>query len=115
MSKKAKNVTYPIKITVLKKFSPEDVFGKETFYPDGRKMCACSVFNENQEIIIKNNFANQPDDFKCSWAWHDLFKDISVLSSGGDFKHTVKGITFTSCRDGMRPVIFKLERLEEAD
>ena len=102
-----------IKITIIKRFSPEEIFGKEMFYPDGRKMVACSAFKEGQEIIIEDVFTNQPSEFKCSWAWHDLFKDISVLSSGGDFKHTEPGITYTACRDGMRSVIFKLERLEE--
>jgi uncharacterized repeat protein (TIGR04076 family) len=104
-------MTYKIKITVFKRFIPEEIFGKEMFKPDGRKIVACSVFKEGQEIIIEDIFTNQPIEFKCSWAWHDLYKDISVLSSGGDFNHTDPGITYTACRDGMRPVIFKIERI----
>ncbi|NHJ39089.1 MAG: TIGR04076 family protein [Asgard group archaeon] len=104
---------YKIKITVIKRFNPKEIFGKEMFHPDGRKIIACSVFDEGQEIIIDDLFTNQPNEFKCNWAWHDLYKDISVLSSGGDFNHTDPGITYTACRDGMRPVIFKIERITD--
>lgn len=106
-------MAHKVKITVFRRFSPEEIFGKETFYPDGRKMVACPLFKDGQEIIVKTIYADPPEDFKCSWGWNDLFKDISVLSCGGDFMHTEPKITYTTCRDGMKPVIFKLERIED--
>ncbi|MFX1253294.1 MAG: TIGR04076 family protein [Promethearchaeota archaeon] len=104
--------TYPVKITVIKRFSPEDVFGHEMSYPEGRKMAQCPNFEDGQEIMIETIYADPPEEFKCSWAWNDLFKDLSVLSCGGDFRHTDPKITYTTCRDGMKPVVFKLERIE---
>ncbi|MFX0065920.1 MAG: TIGR04076 family protein [Candidatus Hermodarchaeota archaeon] len=99
-------------MTVIKRFSPEDVFGHEMSYPEGRKMAQCPNFEDGQEIIIETIYADPPEEFKCSWAWNDLFKDLSVLSCGGDFRHTDPKITYTTCRDGMKPVVFKLERIE---
>jgi uncharacterized repeat protein (TIGR04076 family) len=54
-----------------------------------------------------------PDGF-CGWAWRDLYKDLSVMVMGGNFDPWVeKGLIYTSCSDGIRPVSFKLERLED--
>jgi len=50
----------------------------------------------------------------CSWAWADIQRDVTVLALGGDFPWVKeKGVTFSSCTDGFRPVIFKLERMKE--
>jgi uncharacterized repeat protein (TIGR04076 family) len=106
-------MSFKVKITVIKKFSPKDIFGEEKSYPDGRKMNTCPHFEVGQEIIIPTIYSDQPEEFKCSWGWNDLFKDISVLSCGGDFRHTEPKVTYTACRDGMKPVIFKLERIED--
>jgi hypothetical protein len=43
---------YPVKITIVRKFSSEEVFGKDYYYPDGRKSTICPHFKENEEIII---------------------------------------------------------------
>jgi len=104
---------YPVKITIIRKFSSEEVFGHEYHYPDGRKSITCPHFEEGQEIVVDHVYTDLPSDWPCSWAWMDLWKDLSVLSLGGDFVHTEPKMTFTTCRDGTKPVVFKLERLEE--
>ena len=54
-----------------------------------------------------------PEGF-CGWAWRDLYKDLAVISKGGDFDPWVnKGEMYTACTDGIRPVSFKLERLDD--
>jgi uncharacterized repeat protein (TIGR04076 family) len=103
---------YPVKITIQKKISSEEVFGHEYFYPDGRQSTICPHFKEGYEYIVEHAYIDLPDDFPCSWAWQDLWKDLSVLSLGGDFTHTEPKIMYTTCRDGTKPVVFKLERIE---
>lgn len=100
-----------MKITVIKRFHPKDVFGKDYVTPTGKTVTPCQSFEDHQEFILDK--LNKPDGF-CTWAWYDLYKDLSVLWWGGDFKDWMeKGIMYTACSDGVRPVCFKLERLEE--
>lgn len=98
-----------IKITVVKVFTPKDVFGKEFARTDGTVVEPCHL-KEGQEWIT-NGFTN-PEDF-CSWAFADFRKDFYLLAFGGDIPDTPKGVVHTVCSDGKRPVCFKLERFEE--
>ncbi|NPD88814.1 MAG: TIGR04076 family protein [Asgard group archaeon] len=99
-----------IKITVLKMLNPKEVFGKEIKNPEGKTVPTCSAFEEGQEFLIEK--LNKPENF-CGWAWRDIYKDLSVLDFGGDFSWSEPNQAITCCTDGMRPVIFKLERLVE--
>ena len=100
----------PIKITVLKKLNPKDIFGEEIKNPEGKVIPTCSAFEEGQEFLVEK--LNKPDKF-CGWAWRDIYKDVSVLNFGGDFPWTESNEAVTCCTDGYRPVIFKIERVEE--
>ena len=100
-----------IKITVIKRFSPEDVFGHEYKTPNGEIVEKCSL-KEGQEWISENG--EMPEDF-CGWAWVDLSRSIHVLRFGGNFKDWAEdGIMYNACSDGVRPVCFKLERIEDS-
>ena len=103
---------YEVKITVLKRVDPTVIFEVNVpNSPRGEKYQKCSVFNEGQEYIVNKNIQT-PENF-CHWAWRDLYKDISVLAWGGNFDPWVeKGTMITCCTDGIRPVSFKLERIE---
>lgn len=101
-----------VKITVLKRVDPSVIFdGKVPNMPGtDRKYSICTAFNEGQEFIVENG--EKPDGF-CSWAWRDVYKDMSVLRFGGDFDPWAeKGVAITCCTDGIRPVSFKMERIE---
>ena len=99
-----------IKITVMRKFSPEEVFGHEiTDPPSGMVSKVCSKVEQGQEFLIDGLV--KPKGF-CSWAWHDIYKDLLVLLFGGEHNWTERGVMYTSCTDGKRPVCFKLERIE---
>ena len=102
-----------VKITVIKKFSPIDVFGHEVYSTSGTKIVKCGAFEEGQEFIVEH-IEKMPEGF-CGWAWRDIYKDLSVLNFGGNFwpNWMNPGEMFTCCTDGVRPVTFKLERLEE--
>lgn len=100
-----------IKITVIKRFSPQDVFGHEYKTPTGKKVEKCSVFEEGQEWISENG--EMPEDF-CGWAWTDLARSMHGLQFGGNYTGWAEdGTIFNACSDGVRPVCFKLERIED--
>jgi uncharacterized repeat protein (TIGR04076 family) len=97
-----------VKITVLKRFHPSEVFEKSPVTietPFGE----CELFKEGQEFIVEN--MSMPEGF-CNTAWISIYSNIRMLSFGFDlpwFKE--KGVAVNSCIDGLRPVIFKLERI----
>ncbi len=91
---------YKCKITVLKKS-----FNKELYklYPYG-VASPCGRLEEGQ-VFITNNRWDPPEGF-CAWAWRDLVPIIQSIHAG----RAVPAIS--CCTDGLRPVIFKLERIE---
>jgi len=99
-----------IKIEVIRLFHPRDVFGKDITYPSGNIADICSAFKVGDVFVSEKG--TKPVNFPCDWAWRDLYKDIAVLRFGGNFNHCPTGTIYTSCTDGMKPVIFKLSREE---
>ena len=100
---------YKIKITVLKRFHPSEVFKRSPVTPVHMHFEACELFKDGQEFIVEN--LRMPEDF-CTSAWVSIYSNIRLLSFGGDlpwFKE--KGVAINCCIDGLRPVIFKLERI----
>jgi len=48
------------------------------------------------------------------WADSGIYGIIARLMMGGDFPFVGRpGVMFSSCSDGKRPVIFRLERLDD--
>jgi uncharacterized repeat protein (TIGR04076 family) len=76
----------------------------------------CPFFDDGQVFIC--DLFDKPKDF-CDWAWNDINKAVSALNTGGSF---TKGIfnkwmkdddkMIVCCTDGIRPVIFKIERID---
>ncbi len=98
-----------LKITVLKRFAPEEVFTKKPIGYD--TLTRCDRFTDGQEFKV-NQSLRMPEGF-CSWAWDDLYKVVLTLSAGGEFPwYTEKGAAVGCCSDGLRPVVFRLERTE---
>ena len=98
-----------LKITVLKKFNPKDVFGRDYINPRGEIVPTCYVFDEGEEFIIEN--LERPEKF-CGWGWKTVVKDLELLDSGEDVTWSESGVIYSSCTDGIRPVVFKLERID---
>ena len=97
-----------IKITVLKKMFNEDLAAE--YCEPGTS--ACSDVEEGQEFIVKG--LEQPENF-CSWAWTDLHKGLLALYYGGRFTPYMRedNVLISCCTDGIRPVVFKIERIED--
>ena len=101
-----------LKITVERVFTPKEVFGEDIRQAsDGEIIPPCPIFKEGQEFITENGFT-RPDGF-CGWAWRDLTVRLTKFDLIEDMDWPEKDMTYVACGDGVRPVIFKLERLPE--
>ncbi len=99
-----------VKITVVKKINNRDLFGDHP--PVGfTATLECDRVESGQEFISEEGKC--PSGF-CSWAFADIQRDITHLRLGGDFPWIKeKGTMLSCCTDGVRPVVFKLERIED--
>lgn len=98
-----------VRITVLKRLNTRDVFGDNP--PPEQFSEACSVFEEGQEFVVGDD-GEMPEGF-CYWAWNDLFTVVTMLRYG--VRVSKKGgrevPKVRCCTDGLRPVIFSIERI----
>lgn len=102
-----------VKITVIKKINAADMYGENMPAEPNEKMFApvCDQFEIGQEFVV--NDINCPPGF-CSWAFADIQRDLSHIFFRGSYPwFKEKGVSVSCCTDGMRPVVFKIERLEE--
>lgn len=98
-----------VKITVLKRYSPSEVFKKTPVTPVA-PLGACELFKDGQEFTVSEDL-RMPEGF-CTSAWASLYSNIRLLSYDGNlpwFKEN--GVAVNCCIDGLRPVIFKLQRI----
>ena len=111
-----------VKITVVKKLSCKDLYGenppaniKEDLSPE------CRRFTVGQEFMIDSekrapdpsSWENCPPNF-CGWAFADIQRDIAHVLFGGSYPWMKdRGVVISCCTDGLRPVIFKIERIED--
>ena len=77
----------------------------------------CPGFKEGQEFIFQSF---QKPEVLCDWAWNDIYKTVVILTRGGDFSKDIfnrwmknNSSMITCCTDGIRPVFFKVERIED--
>ena len=101
------------KITVLKRTLNQDLideYMEDTYKDHG----PCQCFEDGQLFFIDPSEA--PQDFCdcCPWAWADIRGDIMTVFAGGDLPWMKQsGTVITGCTDWFRPVIFKVERVQE--
>ena len=98
-----------LKITVLKRTYPEMLFD-ELPVTLKKPMEPCHYYVEGQEILVDEDL-KMPEGF-CPTAWRNFYHNIRTLGYEGDlpfFKET--NLAINCCTDGMRPVIFKIERI----
>lgn len=98
-----------LKITVLRTLDPEKLFDplpvtlKQPLGP-------CEIFTEGQEIFVDETL-KMPEGF-CETAWRNFNHNIRVLGYDGELPFFMEtNLAINSCTDGMRPVIFKIERI----
>jgi uncharacterized repeat protein (TIGR04076 family) len=99
------------KITVLRRMLNQDLADEYCKEEAG----LCEVFTEGQEFIYDHyGEGNKPENF-CEWAWHDIYKTVMTLSFKGNFGTWMKDekMIIQCCTDGIRPVVFKVERIDD--
>jgi len=99
-----------VKITVVKRLDNKELFGENpplTF----TGASSCDKFEDGQVFISENGQA--PEGF-CAWAFADIQRDITHIRLGGSYPWIQeKEAILSSCTDGARPVIFKLESVKD--
>ena len=98
------------RITVVKRMINQDL-ADEYLDLEG-DFEACGRFSDGQEIVVEHPFS-MPEDF-CPWAWADIRGNIMTIAVGGDppwMKQ--RGTVIAGCTDWFRPVIFKIERVDQ--
>ena len=101
-----------VKITVLKTTFDKEL--AEEYGADG--LTACPMMKEGQ--VFYADYA-KPDGF-CDEAWKAIYQYVFALSHGSDkelfyYADWIRkpGVAICSCKDGIRPVIFKLEATDK--
>jgi len=101
---------WPLRITVLKKLSAREVFGRPLPEVSDDLPAYCEKLQEGQEFIVDESGV-MPAGF-CAWAWHDIYPEVTGLRFGSNFPWIKKeGLIYSCCSDGARPVFFRIERL----
>ena len=71
----------------------------------------CGIFEDGQEFILEA-WGVPPKGF-CPWAWADIHKEIMLIMGGGNnISLKQEGVAIACCSDGFKPVVFKIERIE---
>jgi uncharacterized repeat protein (TIGR04076 family) len=80
------------------------------------EVTTCQCFEAGQEFFTTG--FEKPADF-CDWAWNDLHQYIAVLLAGGNFSSGIfegwmkeDRTMIACCTDGIRPVVFKIEKID---
>jgi TIGR04076 family protein len=108
------STTHKCKITVLRREFYQDLAEQYLADPQAGK---CPLFEDGQEIIVdKGNYFKMLDGRFCSEAWDSISRYVYAALQGGSIMRgwtTDEKVMITCCNDGTRPVIFKLERIDE--
>ena len=102
-----------VKITVVKKVNVKDLYGGNppAAYDESHITPECRLFDLGQEFVIDS--PSCPPNF-CGWAFADIQRDLAHILFGGSYPWMKdKRAAVVCCTDGLRPVVFKLERIED--
>lgn len=102
-----------VKITVLRKEFYADY--ADAYLTDGKSVGACPLLEIGDTFIYEGS-AKMPDGF-CPWAWIDIYRSVSAVSSGSTYKpwNNRDGQTIVCCTDGIRPVVFDIKAIGGSD
>jgi uncharacterized repeat protein (TIGR04076 family) len=102
------------KITVLRREYYQDLADAYLAEPNTGK---CDMFEDGQEIMVdSDSFYHMLDGKFCSEAWDSISRYVYAALQGGSIMRgwtNDERVMVTCCNDGVRPVIFKLERIDE--
>lgn len=103
----------PVKITVIRKeFFPELA---DRYLTEGKTVGACPLLEVGDSFVFSGG-AVMPKGF-CPWAWHDIYGSASALAAGATYTpwNNRDGQPIVCCTDGIRPVVFDLRALGDAE
>lgn len=102
---------FGVKVTVVKTEFYPDLVEEVNTDVEG-EFGPCEFFKKGQEFII-NSIDQIPEGF-CAWAWADIERDIALILFGGRPQPVLKNphAMYSCCDEGLRPVVFKIERVE---
>jgi len=95
------------RVTVIKKAFHQDIIDRYLPHLRGEAEI-CPMFEEGQTFEIEGPFGTKPDGF-CDWAWSDIRKVVALTMMGAN---PTPGTEFTCCSDGLRPVTFRIQRID---
>ncbi len=100
-----------IKITVVRRLNREEIFRGVEAGCSSASPPVCPLFCEGQTFLA--DMKSMPEGF-CPGAYADLFRYICGLEAGANYEWVrEKGKVLVACNDGFRPVIFRLERVDQ--
>ena len=109
-----KPMKHKCKITILKRECYKDL--QEKYLADPRSG-PCPFFLEGQEIMVdSDNFFRMLNGTFCAEAWDCISRYVYAALQGGSIMRgwtNDEKVMITCCNDGTRPVVFKLERIDE--
>ncbi|MCL2198030.1 MAG: TIGR04076 family protein [Defluviitaleaceae bacterium] len=100
-----------VKITVLKKeFYPELA---DTYLTDGKSVGACPILEVGDSFLFEGS-AVMPTGF-CPWAWIDIYRSVTAISAGATYMpwNNKENMQIICCTDGVRPVTFLIEAVND--
>ncbi len=99
---------YDVKITVVKTLSMKDVFGSSSPKIAAGTEVVCPRLKEGETFVSQKGMCPQG---LCGRAFADIQRDISHIRFGGSYPWLQEeGVAYSCCTDGLRPVVFRLER-----
>lgn len=100
-----------VKVTVVRKLDLSKIHPDEDMGNAESLDCICPLFEIGQEFIVGTDAV--PQGF-CPAAFTDIFRYISGLRAGANYAWMKEpGTAMGCCTDGLRPVVFRIERLDE--
>ena len=101
-----------VKITVVKKLDMNKLYPGEKMGNAASMEAVCPQFRIGDEFVLGG--PECPHGF-CPGAFADIYRYVSGLRAGANYPWMEKpGTVLACCTDGFRPVVFRLERIEES-
>jgi uncharacterized repeat protein (TIGR04076 family) len=101
----------PCRVTVLKRGFNQDLID-EFLEEQSQNIGLCECFDDGQEFVIED-FGAAPEGF-CPYAWADIRTNLFTIAMGANVPGIRQpGTMLASCTDWFRPVLFKIERIED--
>ena len=105
------NLMTKVRITVVARLDFNEIHGNADLGCSAKMDPVCGMFTEGQEFVTVGG--DMPQGF-CPGAFADIFRYISGLRFEANYPWmNEKGKVLACCTDGFRPVVFRLERIED--